>query len=170
MAPPLPSGWWASTSLPAPRPGPGHDALQAWLAARGNPVVLLDASVAGAPLYERLGFVDDEQTIAFVRGDHVHRPSYNLRTWAHWPPPTSRPSWRSTAPIFRGGARGGAGPALYAEAPARAGNARPDGRPDQRLPVRPARPDRAIWAARTLPRPRRYWARRSRLRTTKAHR
>jgi GNAT superfamily N-acetyltransferase len=45
----------------------GH--LLGWLADRGVPVVALDASPAGAPLYERLGFVDDEKTVVFVCDD-----------------------------------------------------------------------------------------------------
>ncbi len=36
--------------------------LLRWSAERGRPVLQLDASPAGAPLYERLGFVDDEST------------------------------------------------------------------------------------------------------------
>jgi GNAT superfamily N-acetyltransferase len=40
-----------------------------WAAARGGPAIALDASNSGAPLYERLGFVDDEKTVVFVRDD-----------------------------------------------------------------------------------------------------
>lgn len=93
--------------------------LLAWLAARGNPVVLLDASVAGAPLYERLGFVDDEQTIAFVRGDHVQQPelqSAHVGTLAAADLPAVV---AFDAPIF-GAARAAVLGQLYAEAPARA--------------------------------------------------
>jgi GNAT superfamily N-acetyltransferase len=43
--------------------------LLGWLQGRGDPVVVLDASEAGAPLYERLGFVDDEQTLVFTLDD-----------------------------------------------------------------------------------------------------
>jgi GNAT superfamily N-acetyltransferase len=39
--------------------------LLAWLDGRGCPVVLLDASDAGAPLYLRLGFVEDDQTAVY---------------------------------------------------------------------------------------------------------
>ena len=39
--------------------------LLAWLAERGDPVVVLEASPSGAPLYEQLGFVDDGHTISF---------------------------------------------------------------------------------------------------------
>jgi GNAT superfamily N-acetyltransferase len=38
-----------------------------WLDDRGCPTTLLDASAAGAPLYERLGFVDDDEALFFVR-------------------------------------------------------------------------------------------------------
>jgi GNAT superfamily N-acetyltransferase len=40
-----------------------------WLDARGCPTVLLDASAAGAPLYERLGFVDDDRALLFRRDE-----------------------------------------------------------------------------------------------------
>lgn len=39
--------------------------LLGWLAERGDPVVVLEASPAGAPLYEKLGFIDDGHTISF---------------------------------------------------------------------------------------------------------
>ena len=39
--------------------------LLAWLAERGDPVVVLEASPSGAPLYEKLGFVDDGHTSSF---------------------------------------------------------------------------------------------------------
>jgi hypothetical protein len=41
--------------------------LLVWLDSRGCPVVLLDASDAGAPLYHRLGFVEDDQTAVYRR-------------------------------------------------------------------------------------------------------
>jgi ribosomal protein S18 acetylase RimI-like enzyme len=43
------------------------DRLLAWFDDRGCPVVLLDASDAGAPLYLRLGFVEDDQTAVYRR-------------------------------------------------------------------------------------------------------
>jgi predicted N-acetyltransferase YhbS len=45
-----------------------------WLRERGDPIVLLDASDAGAPLYEGLGFVDDEKTRVFMHDDCALRP------------------------------------------------------------------------------------------------
>ena len=43
------------------------DTLLAWLAERGCQVVLLDASHAGAPLYLRSGFVEDDRTLHMRR-------------------------------------------------------------------------------------------------------
>jgi ribosomal protein S18 acetylase RimI-like enzyme len=43
------------------------DRLLAWLDGRGCPVVLLDASDAGAPLYHGLGFIEDDQTAVYRR-------------------------------------------------------------------------------------------------------
>lgn len=43
--------------------------LLTWLADRGCPTVLLDASEDGAPLYARLGFVEDDKTLLFQPGD-----------------------------------------------------------------------------------------------------
>ncbi|MBK9711801.1 MAG: GNAT family N-acetyltransferase [Kouleothrix sp.] len=48
--------------------------LLAWLRGRGCPSVVLDASAAGAPLYDRLGFVEDEQTHIFRQGDCAPQP------------------------------------------------------------------------------------------------
>lgn len=53
--------------------------LLAWAAERGNPIVLLDASAAGAPLYEQLGFVDDEKTVMFRQDDCARRPPLSER-------------------------------------------------------------------------------------------
>jgi predicted N-acetyltransferase YhbS len=39
--------------------------LLTWLDARGTPMALLDATEAGAPLYRRFGFVEDDQTHKF---------------------------------------------------------------------------------------------------------
>ena len=41
--------------------------ILAWLAGLRCPCVLLDASAAGAPLYRRLGFVEDEPTHVYAR-------------------------------------------------------------------------------------------------------
>jgi GNAT superfamily N-acetyltransferase len=43
--------------------------LLAWLDARGCPFSLLDATEMGAPLYAKLGFVEDEKTFMFHRDD-----------------------------------------------------------------------------------------------------
>jgi GNAT superfamily N-acetyltransferase len=43
--------------------------LLSWFDRQGCPVVLLDASEAGAPLYGKLGFVEDEKTIGYVLDD-----------------------------------------------------------------------------------------------------
>lgn len=48
--------------------------LLAWLRGRGCPSVVLDASAAGAPLYDRLGFVEDEQTHIFRQDDCAPGP------------------------------------------------------------------------------------------------
>ena len=51
--------------------------LLAWLDARGTPMALLDATEAGAPLYRRFGFVEDDQTYKF------QHPGF--RRSAYWP-------------------------------------------------------------------------------------
>lgn len=48
--------------------------LLAWLAERGDPIVLLDASVKGAPLYEQLGFVVDERSVVYAQDDCARLP------------------------------------------------------------------------------------------------
>jgi GNAT superfamily N-acetyltransferase len=48
--------------------------LLTWLAVRGDPIVLLDASVKGAPLYEQLGFVDDERSVVYMQDDCARLP------------------------------------------------------------------------------------------------
>lgn len=53
--------------------------LMAWLEGRGCPVALLDATEAGAPLYARLGFVEDEKTVVFRRDDCPQRPQPSER-------------------------------------------------------------------------------------------
>jgi predicted N-acetyltransferase YhbS len=45
--------------------------LLQWLDARGCPVGLLDATEAGAPLYARLGFVEDGRTLLFVQAGRL---------------------------------------------------------------------------------------------------
>jgi GNAT superfamily N-acetyltransferase len=54
----------------AQRRGIGQAIMQdllAWLDARGCPIVALDASAAGAPLYPRLGFVEDDRSLRYQR-------------------------------------------------------------------------------------------------------
>ena len=48
--------------------------LLSWLDKRGCPVALLDASDAGAPLYLRLGFVEEGETLVFHQDDCALRP------------------------------------------------------------------------------------------------
>jgi GNAT superfamily N-acetyltransferase len=43
--------------------------LLGWLDQQSCPVILLDASEAGAPLYRKLGFVEDEKTIGYLLDD-----------------------------------------------------------------------------------------------------
>jgi GNAT superfamily N-acetyltransferase len=50
-----------------------------WLASQGNPLVALDASPAGAPLYERLDFVDDDKTVVYLRDDCPTQPRVSER-------------------------------------------------------------------------------------------
>jgi GNAT superfamily N-acetyltransferase len=50
-----------------------------WSVERGRPILQLDASSSGAPLYERLGFVDDEKTVGFMQDDCAHRPPLSER-------------------------------------------------------------------------------------------
>jgi GNAT superfamily N-acetyltransferase len=40
-----------------------------WFDRQGCPVILLDASESGAPLYRKLGFVEDEKTIGYLLDD-----------------------------------------------------------------------------------------------------
>lgn len=49
------------------------DYLLAWLQAQACPMTLLDASAAGQPLYAKLGFVEDDKVVAFVR-EHNDAP------------------------------------------------------------------------------------------------
>ena len=53
--------------------------LLRWRAEHGDPVLLLDASPPGAPLYEQLGFVNDEKTVSFRQDDCARRPPLSER-------------------------------------------------------------------------------------------
>lgn len=48
--------------------------LLEWIAARGCPTALLDASPAGERLYEKLGFVDDDTVVQYILDDCAVRP------------------------------------------------------------------------------------------------
>jgi GNAT superfamily N-acetyltransferase len=48
--------------------------LLGWIAARGCPTALLDASPAGERLYEKLGFVDDDTVVQYIQDDCAVRP------------------------------------------------------------------------------------------------
>lgn len=48
--------------------------LLAWLDDRGCATILLDASAAGAPLYDRYGFQEDDQTVVLQQTQQVHLP------------------------------------------------------------------------------------------------
>jgi GNAT superfamily N-acetyltransferase len=48
--------------------------LLGWLKQRNCPTVLLDASIPGAPLYLKYGFVDDDKVVQFQQDDCVLRP------------------------------------------------------------------------------------------------
>lgn len=41
--------------------------LLAWIQAQGCPMILLDASAMGQPLYAKLGFIEDDNVVVFVR-------------------------------------------------------------------------------------------------------
>lgn len=48
--------------------------LLTWLDDRGCATILLDASASGAPLYDRYGFREDDQTVVLQQTQHVHLP------------------------------------------------------------------------------------------------
>jgi len=89
-----------------------------WAAERGNPVVQLDASPNGAPLYERLGFVDDEKTNVFAQDDCPALPRESPRV-APLRPGDLEDVAAFDAPIF-GTGRPGVLRELLAAAPERA--------------------------------------------------
>lgn len=101
------------------------DYLLEWMRAHGDPVVALDASESGAPLYERLGFVDDEQTVVFVQDDCAALPRLSERVVSLLP--ADIPAVTAfDAPIF-GAGRPAVFRYLLAEAPERAFVARDAG-------------------------------------------
>jgi GNAT superfamily N-acetyltransferase len=53
--------------------------LLGWFAEQRCPVIQLDASDAGAPLYRKLGFVEDEKTLGFTQDDCALRPAQSER-------------------------------------------------------------------------------------------
>jgi GNAT superfamily N-acetyltransferase len=53
--------------------------LLTWIAARGCPAALLDASPAGERLYEKLGFVDDDTVIQYIQDDCAAHPRPSKR-------------------------------------------------------------------------------------------
>jgi ribosomal protein S18 acetylase RimI-like enzyme len=92
--------------------------LLAWFDERGCPVIRLDASPAGAPLYHKLGFVEDEKTLVFSQDD------CSLRTATARPPDPLRSADIPAlavfdAPLF-GADRAEVFAALLARAPERA--------------------------------------------------
>ncbi len=75
-------GPFASIGLMAVHPSRQHqgvgrmvlERLLAWLERRGCPTALLDASAAGAPLYEQAGFLDADQAVVLQRPSPVALP------------------------------------------------------------------------------------------------
>src|SRR3954454_7702549 len=53
--------------------------LLSWFDAQRCPVIQLDASAVGAPLYRRLSFVEDEKTLGFTQDDCALRPAQSER-------------------------------------------------------------------------------------------
>jgi len=92
--------------------------LLSWFAAQRCPIIQLDASEAGTPLYRRLGFVEDEKTLGFTQDDCTLRPAQSERVGPLLA--TDIPALVAfDAPIF-GGERTAVFTAALAEAPERA--------------------------------------------------
>lgn len=120
--------------------------LLGWLAERGDPIVLLDASLKGAPLYERLGFVDDERSVVYLQDDCARMPAESTRVGPLAAGDIAELA-AFDAPIF-GAARAAVLERLRAEAPARALLARDEaGQISGYLIAQPAQ--LGPWAART---------------------
>jgi GNAT superfamily N-acetyltransferase len=92
--------------------------LLGWFAQQSCPVIQLDASDAGAPLYRQLGFVEDEKTLGFTQDDCALRPTPSERVEQLNIADISALAAFDT-PIF-GGARAAVFAAALAEAPERA--------------------------------------------------
>jgi GNAT superfamily N-acetyltransferase len=89
-----------------------------WFAAQRCPVIQLDASDAGMPLYRKLGFVEDEKTLGFTQDDCALRPAQSERVGRL--SAADIPALAAfDAPIF-GGERTAVFAAALAEAPERA--------------------------------------------------
>jgi GNAT superfamily N-acetyltransferase len=89
-----------------------------WFAEQRCPVIQLDASDAGAPLYRKLGFVEDEKTLGFTQDDCALRPAQSERVGRLRA--ADIPALAAfDAPIF-GGDRAAVFAAALAEAPERA--------------------------------------------------
>jgi GNAT superfamily N-acetyltransferase len=92
--------------------------LLAWFDQRGCPVIRLDASAAGAHLYDQLGFVEDEKTVIFRQDDCTPRSAPSPRIWPLRP--ADIPGLTTfDAPLF-GAERAAVFSGLLAEAPGRA--------------------------------------------------
>ena len=121
--------------------------LLGWFAEQRCPVIQLDASDAGAPLYRKLGFVEDEKTLGFTQDDCALRPAQSERVGRLCA--EDIPALVAfDAPIF-GGARAMVFAAALAEAPERAFVARDaEGQISGFLFAQPQ--VLGPWAARTL--------------------
>jgi GNAT superfamily N-acetyltransferase len=92
--------------------------LLGWFAKQRCPIIQLDASEAGAPLYRQLGFVEDEQTLGFTQDDCALRPAQSERVGPLRA--ADIPALAAfDAPIF-GGGRAAVFAAALTEAPERA--------------------------------------------------
>jgi GNAT superfamily N-acetyltransferase len=92
--------------------------LLGWLERRGCPAALLDASIPGAPLYEKFGFVDQDTVTQFVQDDCAIRPRASDRVAPLHAGDVDELAAFDT-PIF-GAGRAGLFAALLAQAPGRA--------------------------------------------------
>lgn len=120
--------------------------LLSWFDQQSCPLIQLDASDAGAPLYRKLGFVEDEKTLGFTQDDCALRPPHSERV-GRLSAEDIRALAAFDAPIF-GGERAAVFAAALAEAPERAFVARdPAGQIGGYLFAQPQM--LGPWAART---------------------